>query len=175
MFRRDDDDMDELMRQFPPSTIFAPLPDEKAAALRFAMLRQESTPVEARRPADPTESWWCYDWQHDPLSAEDRRRAELVSTMVELCAFAREQDAIELVLEELECDLRAGHFDSADALLDLLDPELLAPGVTLAALTITSHGQVNRRAREDFLERSERALRSLLGPERAEALLAPRR
>lgn len=97
------------------------------------------------------------------------------SQLYEFCSRGREQRAIEALLLRLEEDLHAGRFATVDDVLNRLDVHRVAPGVLVAALTITGHARAELRHRAAFVARAEQALVSALGADRAATLLTNRR
>lgn len=71
--------------------------------------------------------------------------------------------------------LHAGMFDSANALLFMLDVATMTPTEILLVLTITFYGKSKMSARPWFVHRAEEALTAKLGEQRAKALMEYRR
>lgn len=135
-------------------------------AFDFAPISSGTPALTAERPVEP-------------VIADDAFRV-LANRLEALSSEGDEEEAMSVVFDELEASLRQESFADADALLERLEPARLHPSVTLMVLTLTWHAKEAFQtralaARKDFVERAALALRSQLGPERAEALLADRR
>lgn len=99
---------------------------------------------------------------------------DIVSDIEKLCVAGSEEQAMDMLLDAIEPRLRDNDFVWVNKILDAIDPDCVDVGVTLIALTITYSARTRLATRANFFDRAQVALRSKLGVERADRLLAHR-
>jgi hypothetical protein len=87
-------------------------------------------------------------------------------------ADQRQAEAIIFVFDGLHSD---GRFDLSDRLIRAMRFDQVAEVVVVAVLTATKHAEVHLPSRPAMVEKCERRLVELVGPERATKLMENRR
>jgi len=112
---------------------------------------------------------------HTPRPSRILRTHTFLREIYRLCSAKQEQLAVEKILRQLEANLHNNEWTAVDNVLERVDVELVAPSVLLAVMALTVPAKRDLRQRAPFVHRSSNQLRSSLGEERAERLLARRR
>lgn len=98
------------------------------------------------------------------------RRLEWLDDVYSLVAREKIDDAIDIVLRELDTLLEEGRLDDVDSALAAIDVERLDINLMLSVLTITLSASDTLKRRARFLERVEKKLEEQ-APSRVERLL----
>ncbi|HWO26323.1 MAG TPA: AVAST type 1 anti-phage system protein Avs1c [Kofleriaceae bacterium] len=133
-------------------------------------------PIDSGEDADQSVDEDEKDDLDAPSSDEDGSDdADFAENLVDLCVQGDEQAAVESLQVRFEAHLRSGEFGTVDQLLSAIEADRLPSSVLVAALSITFSAKSVLGARAQFLHRVEEWLRTAIGPERTEKLLANRR
>jgi hypothetical protein len=105
----------------------------------------------------------------------ERCTKDLSTLLARMNAHTSRSIALDLLFDEVETEMEAGHAPAVDEWLTGIDPATLPPEITVAIMTATLVWRDELYARPAFCQRALAALAVQVGQERAEHLCFGRR